>query len=204
MWINALFQIQILQLWLAKLWCGLGEELCTLSKSAFEVIIPFQNTYLCEAGFSSKTVKWNSDLDWSPKMAWEYHFQPLFPECQILCVENKHKSITESLASWNCLSFFNRRKIKHGWLFLLTFCPLTQWYAGSYETVFRISTTSANHFLKVSMLTCKSILLKFHIRYRQCFVQALPYSWVWLDTPNGVGGKIIFLILLKGKGDKKG
>jgi len=27
--------------------------------------------------------------------AQEYHFQPLFTECQILCVENKQKTITE-------------------------------------------------------------------------------------------------------------
>jgi len=35
----------------------------TLSKSAFEDIMPFQDTYLCEAGFSSKSIKRNSDLD---------------------------------------------------------------------------------------------------------------------------------------------
>ena len=58
MLISALFQIQILQLW-----CGLGEEASTLSKVAFEVIIPFQDTYLCGAGFSSKNIKRNSDLD---------------------------------------------------------------------------------------------------------------------------------------------
>jgi len=39
----------------SKFWCGLDEE-------SFEVIIPFQDTYLCEAGFS-KTMKRNSDLD---------------------------------------------------------------------------------------------------------------------------------------------
>ena len=123
--------------------------------------------YLSEAGLSSKSIKWNSDLDWFPKMTWEYHFQALFPECQILCIENKHKSITDWLTDWNCLSFFNRRKIKQlaVYSFFLTFCTLTQWYAGSYEIVFRISTTSANHFLKVFMLACKSILLKFHLRY---------------------------------------
>jgi len=73
--------------------------------------------WLCEAGFS-KSIKRNSDLDWFPKMTWEYHFQPLFPECEILCIENKHRSITELLAGWNCLSFFNRRKIKHSWLYI--------------------------------------------------------------------------------------
>ena len=51
-------------------------------------------------------------------MRWECHFQPLFPECQILCVENKHESITEWPTGWNCFSFFNRRKIKHCWLYI--------------------------------------------------------------------------------------
>jgi len=95
----------------------LVEEASTLSKVAFEVILPFQDTYLCGAGLSSKNIKRNSDLDWFPMMIWENHFQSLFPECQILCVENKNKSITEWLAGWNCLPFFNRRKIKHGWLY---------------------------------------------------------------------------------------
>jgi len=48
----------------SKFWYGLGEEFPTLSKSAFEVIIPFQNTSLCDAGFSSMmTIKYNIDLD---------------------------------------------------------------------------------------------------------------------------------------------
>jgi len=49
---NALFQIQIhvLQGDFSKFWCGLVKIfICCLS--AFEVITPFQNTYLCEAGF---------------------------------------------------------------------------------------------------------------------------------------------------------
>jgi len=94
MLISALFQIQILQMWFSKIWWGLGEEASTLSKVAFEVILPFQDTYLCGAGLSSKNIKRNSDLDWFPMMIWENHFQSLFPECQILCVENKNKSIT--------------------------------------------------------------------------------------------------------------
>jgi len=41
-----------------RFWCGLGEELSMLLKCTFEVIIPFQNTFQCEAGFSSMvTVK---------------------------------------------------------------------------------------------------------------------------------------------------
>jgi len=44
----------------SKFWRGLGEEFSMLSKREFEVIIPFQNTYLCEAGFSSiMTIKRN-------------------------------------------------------------------------------------------------------------------------------------------------
>jgi len=47
-----------------KFWCGLGEKFPMLSKRAFEVIIPFPNTYLCKAGFSSlMTIKQNIDLD---------------------------------------------------------------------------------------------------------------------------------------------
>jgi len=42
--------------------------------------------------------------------------------------------------------------------FFQTFFPLSHSYASYYETVFRISITSANHFLKVFMLACKSIL----------------------------------------------
>jgi len=46
----------------SKFWCGLGEEFPTLLKRAFEVIIAFQNTYLCEAGLSSMmTVTQNID-----------------------------------------------------------------------------------------------------------------------------------------------
>jgi len=78
----------------------------------------FQDTYLCEAGFSSKNIKRNSDLDWFPKMTREYYFQPLFSGYQILCVENKHESVTEWLTGLNCLPFFNRREIQHGWLYI--------------------------------------------------------------------------------------
>jgi len=45
-----------------------------------------------------------------------------------------------------------------------TFFPLIQWCASWYEIVFRISTTSENHILKLFMLACKSILVKFHLR----------------------------------------
>jgi len=44
----------------------------------------------------------------------EYLFQPLFSDFHILCVENKHKSLTEWLTGWNCLSFSIREKFKHG------------------------------------------------------------------------------------------
>jgi len=47
-----------------KFWYGVDEEFPLLSKHAFEVIIPFQNTYMCEAGFSSMmTIKQNINLD---------------------------------------------------------------------------------------------------------------------------------------------
>jgi len=163
---KTLFQINILQLFdFSKFLCGLGEEFPTLSMRAFEVIVPFQNSYLFEAGLSSiMTIKQNIDLNWFPRMAWDYLFHPLYPESQILCVENKHKSLPELLTGWRCLSFFNERKMAV-YSFFQTFRPFIQWYAGLYETVFRISTTSANH-LKVFMLACKSILWKFHLRNR--------------------------------------
>jgi len=64
----------------SKFWCGLGEQFSTLSKRLFEVIIPFQDaylSYLCEAGFSSKTIKRNSDLDWSQR----WHESITFNHC---------------------------------------------------------------------------------------------------------------------------
>jgi len=33
----------------------------------------------------------NVIVDWFPRLIWEYLCQPLFPESQILCAENKHK-----------------------------------------------------------------------------------------------------------------
>jgi len=97
----------------SKFWCTVDwAKSFQLSNCSFEVIIPFQNTCLCESGFfSMMTIKQNIDLDWSPRMTWQYLFQPLFPESQILCEENKHKSLTEWLTDWNFLSFLNKRQI---------------------------------------------------------------------------------------------
>jgi len=156
-----------------KFWCGLGETIPMLSIRAFEVTVPFQNTYMCEAGFSSwwpqnKTLI--IDLDWFPRMIWEYLFQPLFPENQILCVENKHeRPTTEWLTGLKLFVIFQKRKNLNMavYSFFQTFRPLIQliqWYAGSHEIVLGISTTSANHFLKVFMLARKSISSRFHLR----------------------------------------
>ena len=41
----------------SKFWCGLVEEFPMLTKRAFEVIIPFAATYLCEAVSSLLTIK---------------------------------------------------------------------------------------------------------------------------------------------------
>jgi len=61
---NAYFKFISCNYDFSKFRCGLGEEFPTLSKRAIEVIISFQNTYLCEAGFSSMmTIKQNIDLD---------------------------------------------------------------------------------------------------------------------------------------------
>ena len=45
-------------------------------------------------------------------------FQPPFPECQILCIENKHKSTTERLTGWNFLSFLIEEKFELDCIFL--------------------------------------------------------------------------------------
>jgi len=62
---KTLFQINILQLFdFSKFLCGLGEEFPTLSMGAFEVIVPFQNSYLFEARLSLiMTIKQNIDLN---------------------------------------------------------------------------------------------------------------------------------------------
>jgi len=59
------FQNNILQLFdFFKFWSGLGEEFPTPSMRAFEVIVPFQNSYLFEAGLSSiMTMKQKIDLN---------------------------------------------------------------------------------------------------------------------------------------------
>jgi len=84
-------------------------------------------------------------------------------------IVRRKKSTQKShwLTGWNCFLLFKKNFFKHGrvgYSFFQTFCSLIQWCTGSYETVFRISTTSANHFLKVFILACKSFLLKFHLR----------------------------------------
>ena len=56
---------------------------------------------------------------WSvPRMMWEYFFQPLLLESQILCIENIYKSLTEWLTGGNCLSFFKKIKTELGCAFL--------------------------------------------------------------------------------------
>jgi len=60
---NALFQIHICNCDFSKFGVDSAKFL-KLSKRAFEVIIPLQNTFLCEAGFSSMmSIKQNIDLD---------------------------------------------------------------------------------------------------------------------------------------------
>jgi len=117
--------------------CAKSFLVSTLPKRSFEVIAPFQNTYLCEAGFSSMmTIKQNIDFDWSTTMTSEYFFQPLFPESQILCVENKHKSLTEWLQLVEIFVIFQYKKNLNMavYSFFQTFCPLIQWYGSSHES----------------------------------------------------------------------
>ena len=106
------------------------------------------------------TTKQNTDLHWFSRITWKYLFQPLFPESQVLCVENKHKSLLSEMLV-EIVIFQQKKKLNTAaYSFLQTFCPLTQWYACLYETVitFRISTTPGYHFLKVFKLAWKSIL----------------------------------------------
>jgi len=113
-------------------------------------------------------------------------------------VRRKHAQKSHWVTDWlKLFVIFQQKKNLNMDLysFFQTFCPLTHWYAGSYETVFRYSTkdiknsrniwsslksrisriparvldipdfNSGNHFLpKVLMLSCKSVLLKFHPR----------------------------------------
>ena len=67
----------------SKFLSELGEEFPTLSMRAFDVILLFQNSYLFQAGLSSiMTIKQNIDLNWFPRMAWDYLFHQLYPESQ--------------------------------------------------------------------------------------------------------------------------
>ena len=150
----------------SKLWCRLGEEFPTLSKRAFEVIIPFQNN--CHV--------WGRVLlndDHKTK-----HRSRLVPTSQrhsitaprmsdIARKKSRKVSLSVYMVEIGC-HFSVEEKFKHGWIFLLpNVFPLDsviRRIAGSYENVFRISTTSANHVLKVFMLACKSILIKFRLR----------------------------------------
>jgi len=62
-------------------------------------------------------------------MIWEYLFQPLFPENQILCVENKHeKPTTEWLTGLKLFVIFQKRKNLNMavYSFFQTFRPLIQ------------------------------------------------------------------------------
>jgi len=87
----------------------------------------------------------NVIVDWFPRLIWEYLCQPLFPESQILCAENKHK---RSLSDWLVeIVIFKQKKNSNMavYSFFLTFPSFTQWYSyevlvilGSFETVFRI------------------------------------------------------------------
>jgi len=149
---------------------------------------------VCEAGFFSvMTMKQNIDLNWFPKLTWEYLYQPPLPESQILCVQNKFKKSQWVIGWWKLFVNFQRKKnlniAMHSYFQM--FCPLIQWYANSYETAFRIS-TSANHFLKVFMLACKKIFVEFHLRYWYVSYKHHPKigsskhknSCIWLQVYN--------------------
>jgi len=145
----------------AKFWAGLVEEFSTLSKRTCEVILPLQNTYLWEAGFSwVVTIKQNIHLDWFLRLTWEHLCQPLFRESQILRGKQE-QSLTQWRTGWNC--HFSIKQLKLGCVFLLqNVLPFIQWYAGSYETAEfqQPQPTTTYHFLKVFMLTCRKHCIK--------------------------------------------
>ena len=70
----------------------------------WKIIVYLFKILKCERDFLNDDHK-NIDLDWFPLMIWEYLLQPLLQDSQILHMENKHKSLTEWLTGWNCLSF---------------------------------------------------------------------------------------------------
>jgi len=122
-------------------------------------------------------------------MTWDYLFQP---ESQILCVEDKQKSLNEWLTSLKLFVISQKQKNLNMavYSFFQKFCPLIQWYADSYEIVFRISTTSAN-YLKAFMLDCNNILLKFHPRdqvlykhYPKIGFSKHKNSYIWVYVYN--------------------
>jgi len=105
----------------SKFWCWVGEEFSVLSKRAVEVIIPFSK-YLYARGrvLLNETIKQNIDLDWFPKMTWEYLFQPLVPENK-MCMHRKQARKTHWVTDWFEIvcHFSEKEKFKHGCVFLL-------------------------------------------------------------------------------------
>jgi len=146
----------------SKFWCGLGEEFSVLSKRSFEVFIPFQNTYICEAVFFLVTIKRNIDLDWFLKMTFNHCSQYV-----IYCAHAHKTSTTISLSDWLVeivCHFSTEEKFKHGCIYRPNVLPHDSVICPFVWNCFQNFSKLSKPLLKVFMLACKSILLKFHLR----------------------------------------
>jgi len=112
-WKNASFQINILQLWLFLILMWIGRRFSNAVEARIWSCYIFSKYF---SVWSKVIINGDHDIKYRSRLIAKDDvtvslFRPLFPDSQILCVENMHKSLTEWLTGWNCLSFFNKRKI---------------------------------------------------------------------------------------------
>ena len=152
----------------SKFWCGLGEEFPTLSKRALKLLYLFKIVMCVRQGSQWWPWKQNKTKHGSRIVPMDDRRASLSTTVPRISDIVRRKQAQKSHWLFKIVSHFQKTKNLNMavYSFFQTFCPLIQWYAGSYEIVFRISLISANHFLNVFIFACKSILLKFHLRDR--------------------------------------
>ena len=126
----------------SKFWCGLGEEFPTLSKRALKLLYLFK-IVMCEAGFSMMTMKTKHGSRIVPMDDRRASLSTTVPRISDIV---RRKQAQKSHWLFEIVSHFQKTKNLNMavYSFFQTFYPLIQWYAGSYEIVFRISLISAN------------------------------------------------------------
>ena len=143
----------------SKFWCGLGEEFPTLSKRVFEVIIPFQNTYMCKAAFP-QWLPWNKTSISINSQGW--HESISVNQCSQnlrYCETSGKVSLSDWLVAIIVCHFSTEEKFKHGCVFLL---PNVMPDCMKLFLEFQQPQPSTSyHFLKAVMLGCESTLLSF-------------------------------------------